>query len=129
MNLFSEIIVDHYKHPHHKGHLKKSSITLREVNPLCGDKLEISLSLDDEGKIKDIGINPEGCAISTASASMLSDTLKGKSLKEIEKISEKDIFKMLGIKINPARIKCAMLPVVTIKKALLLAKSRKALKV
>jgi len=66
---------------------------------------------------------PQGCAISTASASLLSEKLKGKSLKEIEKINEKDIFKMLGIEINPGRIKCAMLPLVTIKKALLLIKS------
>jgi nitrogen fixation NifU-like protein len=125
MDLFSEILVDHYKHPHHKGHLKKHSVLIHEVNPLCGDKLEISLLLDDKGKIKDIGINPQGCAISTASASMLSDKLIGKSLKEVEKISEKEVFKMLGIEVNPARIKCAMLPVVSIKKALLLAKSRK----
>ena len=125
MDLFSEIIIDHYKHPSHKGHLKNPSVLIKEVNPLCGDKLEISLDIDEKGKIKDIGINPQGCAISTASASMISDKIIGKSLKDIEKISEKEIFKMLGIEVNPARVKCAMLPVVTIKKALLLAKARK----
>lgn len=124
MDLFSEIILDHYKHPNNKGRLKKSQITIHEVNPLCGDKLQIDLILDKKGHIKEIGIIPEGCAISTASASLLSEKLKGKSLKDVEKMTEKDIFKMLGIEINPGRIKCAMLPLVTIKKALILAKSR-----
>ncbi|MFA7685619.1 MAG: iron-sulfur cluster assembly scaffold protein [Candidatus Gracilibacteria bacterium] len=124
MDLFSETILDHYKHPNNKGSLKNPSISINEINPLCGDKLHMDLNIDSKGKIKDIGILPQGCAISTASASLLSEKLKGKSLKEIEKLTEKDIFKMLGIEINPGRIKCAMLPLITIKKALLLKKSR-----
>lgn len=124
MDLFSETILDHYKHPNNKGALKNPSISINEINPLCGDKLQMDLSIDSKGKIKEIGILPQGCAISTASASLLSEKLKGKSLKEIEKLTEKDIFKMLGIEINPGRIKCAMLPLITIKKALLLKKAR-----
>lgn len=124
MDLFSETILDHYKYPNNKGSLKNPSISINELNPLCGDKLHVDLKIDSKGNIKEIGILPQGCTISTASASLLSEKLKGKSLKEIEKITEKDIFKMLGIKINPGRIKCAMLPLVTIKKALLLNKSR-----
>lgn len=117
MDLFSETILEHYKYPHNKGLLKNPTISIDEINPLCGDKLHIDLSIDSKGKIKKIGIIPQGCAISTASASLLSETIKGKSLKQIEKLNEKDIFKMLGIEINPARIKCAMLPLITIKKA------------
>lgn len=120
MDLFSETILDHYKHPLNKGALKKPAIRINEVNPLCGDKLQIDLTFDSKNNIKEIGIIPQGCAISTASASILSEKLKGKSLKQIEKLTEKDIFKMLGLEINPARIKCAMLPLVTIKKALIL---------
>lgn len=119
MNLFSETILEHYKHPNNKGRLKNPSITIHEVNPLCGDKLQIDLIIDPKGKIKKIGIVPQGCAISTASASLLSKKLIGKSLENIEKLTEKDIFKMLGININPGRTKCAMLPLITIKKALL----------
>lgn len=120
MDLFSETILDHYKHPSNKGSLKNPTITIREVNPLCGDKLKIDLKIDSKNRIREIGIIPQGCAISTASASLLSEKLIGKSLKEIEALTEKDIFKMLGIEINPGRIKCAMLPLVTIKKALIL---------
>ncbi|MDD3861670.1 MAG: iron-sulfur cluster assembly scaffold protein [Candidatus Gracilibacteria bacterium] len=120
MDLFSETILDHYKHPSNKGSLKNPTITISEVNPLCGDKLKIDLKIDSKNRIKEIGITPQGCAISTASASLLSEKLIGKSLKEIEALTEKDIFKMLGIEINPGRIKCAMLPLVTIKKALLM---------
>jgi nitrogen fixation NifU-like protein len=123
MDLFSETILDHYKHPNNKGSLKNPSISINELNPLCGDRLRVDLKIDSKGRIEEVGILPQGCAISTASASLLSEKLKGKSLKEIEKINEKDIFKMLGIEINPGRIKCAMLPLVTIKKALLLIKS------
>jgi nitrogen fixation NifU-like protein len=125
MDLFSETILDHYKHPSNKGQLKNPSISMDEVNPLCGDRLHVDLIIDSRGKIKEIGIMPQGCAISTASASILSEKLKGKSIKDIDKMTEKDIFKMLGIEINPGRIKCAMLPLVTIKKALILKKSRK----
>jgi len=125
MDLFSETILDHYKHPSNKGHLKKPSISIDEVNPLCGDQLHVELEIDQKGKIKKIGIIPKGCAISTASASLLSEKLIGKSSENIEKLTEKDIFKMLGIEINPGRIKCAMLPLVTIKKALALKKARK----
>jgi len=124
MDLFSETILDHYKQPSNKGRLKNPTVSINEINPLCGDKLQIDLNIDSKGKIKEIGITPQGCAISTASASLLSEKLLGKSLKEVEKLTEKDIFKMLGIEINPGRIKCAMLPLVTIKKALLLKKSR-----
>ena len=122
MDLFSETILDHYKHPNNKGNLENPTISIDEVNPLCGDKLHIDLSIDSKDKIRDIRINPQGCAISTASASLLSEKLKGKSLKQINALTEKDIFKMLGIEINPARIKCAMLPLITIKKAFILKK-------
>lgn len=124
MDIYSEIILDHYKNPQNKGHLKNATINIDEVNPLCGDKLEIDLVLDKDNKIKQIGILPQGCAISTASASMLSEKLIGKSLKDLEKIEAKEIFKMLHVDPNPGRIKCAMLPVITIKKALILASNR-----
>jgi len=116
MDLYSEIILDHYKHPHNKGLLKKHTHRTKELNPLCGDSLEIDLEIDKKGKIKNIGISPKGCAISTASASIFSDYLIGKTLKQVEKIKNEDIIKMLNIEITPGRFKCATLPLMTIKK-------------
>jgi nitrogen fixation protein NifU and related proteins len=118
MDIYSEIILDYYKNPRNKGQIDKPDFSATEVNTLCGDKLTIHLTLDKKGEISKAMFSGEGCAISQASASMLTEKLIGKTIKQAQALKEKDIIKMLNIPISPGRTKCALLCLQTIKKAL-----------
>lgn len=125
MDLYSEIILDYYKNPRNKGELKVSSSSATEYNPLCGDKIRIDILLDKDGKVEKATFDGEGCAISQASTSMLTEKLIGMNLQEIKNISNDEIFEMLGIQISPGRVKCALLGLITAKKAAILCKLAK----
>ncbi len=84
-------------------------------NPLCGDRLRLTLRLDENNRVAEIGWDGEGCAISQAAASMLGEEILGKSLDEIRKIDKEDIFEMLGIPIGMNRVKCALLSLKVLK--------------
>lgn len=112
--IYRENIIDHYKNPNNKGQIKDAQIKFTEHNPLCGDVISINIKIN-KNKIEDVKFNGSGCAISQASASMLTDKLKGKSIEEIKKITREDIVEMLGIKIGPVRIKCAVLGLIAVK--------------
>ena len=86
--LYQEIILDHGKNPRNKGKCADYNHDAKAHNPLCGDKVHIYLKLDKEKKIVDLSFEGEGCAISLASASILTDTIKGKDLSFTKKISE-----------------------------------------
>jgi len=118
MDLYSEIILDHFKNPHNAGNLENPDKSATESNPLCGDKIQIDLNLDKEGKITEIAFSGEGCAISQAASSMLTDKVLGMTSKEITSLNHKDIYEMLKVDISPGRAKCALLALETIKKAL-----------
>ncbi len=120
MDLYSEIILDHYKKPHNKGDLQDADISIHEENPLCGDKIKIDIKLNDEQKVEKVGFVGTGCAISQAATSMLTDYIIGKTPEEIKAISNDEIIEMLGVPISAGRIKCALLGLVTIKKAAIL---------
>jgi nitrogen fixation NifU-like protein len=118
MDLYAEIILDHYKNPHHRGKLKNPTFFAEDLNPLCGDKIRLELELDSKQQVEDVAFSGEGCAISQASASMLTDEIIGKSLAEIGKITNENIYEMLQVPLSPARVKCALLSLVVLKKAL-----------
>ncbi len=120
MDIYGEIILDHYRNPHHYGRLEKATLSAKDVNPLCGDSIQIDLLIDGNNTIQDIAFTAQGCAISQASASMLSDILIGKSLKFAAQICSEDIYEMVGVPLSPARIKCALLGLSAIKKAITL---------
>lgn len=113
-DLYRELILDHYQHPHNHGEIENADITYEDSNPLCGDKIRIDLKIKDN-TVADIKFNGKGCAISQASASMLTDELIGKSLDEVKKMDKQFILDMLGITLGPTRIKCALLPLKVIK--------------
>lgn len=117
-NLYMENILDHYKHPHNAGRLEGASLQARELNPSCGDVIELFLALDACDRVQDVKFDGKGCAVSTASASMLTDRIKGRPLAEVLATSERDILEMLGIEVGPMRMKCAMLPLRALKGAL-----------
>lgn len=117
MSLYQEIILDHYKNPRNFGELSNPTHESHSDNPLCGDKISMQLVVDKK-KIKDIKFSGVGCAISTASASMITDYIKGKTIDEAKQLTAEDVQEMLQIEVGPVRIKCALLPLEVLKKAL-----------
>ncbi len=115
--LYSEIILDHYRHPHNSGALKNPTVRVTEYNPLCGDAITMDVVVEKKGNVKEIKFFGEGCAISQAAASLLTDTLLGMSIKKIQQMSANDILQLLHIPISPGRMKCALLPLSVAKKA------------
>ena len=113
-DIYREVILDHYQHPHNRGLLPDPDITYEDSNPLCGDKIRIDLKVRD-GIVEDVRFSGKGCAISQASASMLTDEIKGKSLADVKKIGKEQILEMLGIPLGPSRIKCALLSLKVLK--------------
>jgi len=111
---YREFILDHYKNPRNFGRLEPADITHEEYNPLCGDLVGMDLQVRD-GVIEDVRFHGRGCAISQASASLLTERLKGMSLDEARQISKDDVLDELGIDISPARLKCALLSLKVLK--------------
>lgn len=121
MDLYAENILDHYKNPRKHGKIEDASIQAEDSNPLCGDKIRIDLKLED-GKIADIAFSGEGCAISQAATSMLAEEIEGKSLSEAATYDNQKIYTMLGVPVTTARVKCALLGLTVLKKAITLNK-------
>jgi len=117
MDIYREEILDHFKNPRNFGKSKKGKIKVKETNASCGDVMEMSLKVK-KGKVEDIKFKGEGCAISIAAASMLTEMVKGKRVSEVKKITEKDMIDRLGIKISSGRRKCATLGLVICQKSL-----------
>jgi len=113
-DLYRDYILDHYKNPRNFGDLPDATNRYSDNNPLCGDELTIALKVVDD-RVEDVKFTGKGCAISQASASMLTEQVKGKTLDEIKAIDREAVLENLGITISPARIKCAMLSLKTLK--------------
>jgi len=115
-DMYREIILEHYKYPHNAGALEHPDISHEDSNPLCGDRIRIDLTVEG-GIITDIRFQGRGCAISQASASLLTDEIKGKSLDEVRAFGKDDMLDLIGIPLdkNPVRIKCALLGLKTLK--------------
>ena len=118
--MYQENILDHYKSPRNFGNLENASVHHHEKNPLCGDELDMFLVIDKDKKIADVKVNPHGCAISVASASMLSEEIKEKNIDELKATTKENILVMLGIPLSPVRLKCALLSLDTLKNSILI---------
>jgi nitrogen fixation NifU-like protein len=116
-DFYRENILDHYRHPHNKGELAQPTHTHQEDNPLCGDVIRIDLHVNENDVIDQVGFSGEGCAISLASASMLTEMLEGKTLEEAKQLGKEDILAALGIELGPVRLKCALLSLKVLKGA------------
>lgn len=114
-NMYRENILDHGMHPRHRGILDPADIDFEGNNPLCGDRLRLTMRVDEHDRIVEIGWDGEGCAISQASASMLGEKILGMTLEEVRQISKEDIFEMLGIPLSMNRVKCALLSLKVLK--------------
>lgn len=108
-DMYQERVLEHYRKPRNFGHLDHATTHATEANPLCGDNITVEILLSaDKDTIEDLRFSGEGCAISVASASMLTLAMKGKSVKEVANFSQKDIEKMVGVPLSPVRLKCAL---------------------
>lgn len=110
MDPYQEQILDHYKHPQNFGLLDNATYVRQEFNPTCGDSFTFSIHVTPEGIVDAVGFSGEGCAISTASASMLSEAIKGKSFINVLQLQPDTVLELLGIDLGPTRLKCALLP-------------------
>lgn len=107
-DLYRDYILEHYRRPHNFGVLETPSATHEGANPLCGDRITMQLAVRD-GIVEDVRFTGRGCAISQASASLLTDEIKGKPVADVAAFGAADLLDLLGIEISPARLKCAML--------------------
>lgn len=108
--MYRQQIMDHYKNPRNHGRLESPTFTHTGENPSCGDTITMDVQLADDGEtIERVAFSGDGCAISQASASMLTQRLPGTTLSELAEMDTDDITEMLGVDISPMRIKCAVL--------------------
>jgi nitrogen fixation NifU-like protein len=115
INIYQEIILDHFKNPKNFGLLNTPTSTVKVANPLCGDEIEMGVVIEEK-KIKEIKFRGVGCAISKAAASMLTEYVKGKMKDKLQKLDREFMIKLLGVELGPNRIKCALLPLEALQK-------------
>jgi nitrogen fixation protein NifU and related proteins len=141
-DLSREIILDHYQNPRNHGRLAHPTLANRGHNPLCGDEIELSVGIDEQDdSIREIAFTGRGCSISQASASMMTEVVKGRKLTEAEasvqqftqqmsdrdqapKELEEELDALRGVKKYPARVKCALLPWTTLRETVDLYRHR-----
>ncbi|HEY2916740.1 MAG TPA: SUF system NifU family Fe-S cluster assembly protein [Candidatus Limnocylindrales bacterium] len=116
-DLYRDYILEHYRRPHNFGTMDDATTSYEGANPLCGDRITLQLRVRD-GVVDGVAFTGRGCAISQASASLLTDEVKGKAVDEAAKLSSSDVLDLLGIEISPARMKCALLSLDTLQHAL-----------
>lgn len=118
LEMYQQNILDHYKHPRNFGEISDASAKAHAANPLCGDELDYFLVFDSENKVVEVKFTGRGCTITMASASMLSEKLKGMARADIEKLTNQEVVEVLGVPVNPARLKCATLALETVQQAI-----------
>jgi nitrogen fixation NifU-like protein len=116
--MYQDNILDHYENPSHRGTLEHPTFEIRDFNPLCGDEVRIQALLNDEGCLAAVRFEGKGCVISLAAASMLMEEVQGKTLDEVKKMERQDMLALLGVPLTTMRVKCAMLPLRALGKAI-----------
>lgn len=118
-SLYPELIIDLYKHPLNNKKLADFDLHRIEKNASCGDLIELYVKFDENNKVTDVGFAGDGCALSQAGASILTEQIKGLTKTELEKITKDDVLGWLGLtNINPSRLRCVLLSLETLRKAL-----------
>jgi nitrogen fixation NifU-like protein len=124
-NLYREFILEHYRTPHNNGVLEPHDLHFADSNPTCGDEMSMTVQLDEsKNRVADVAFTGRGCAISQASASIMTDRLRGLTLDELRAIEPRTVVGDLGVPIGPARLKCALLPYKVLQGAVIGAEAR-----
>ena len=115
--LYSDILLDHFRHPRNYGSLDAPDISNEQFNPLCGDRIRLELKLD-QSKVNEARFKGDACAISTASASLLTELVLGRNLAQLAEIPDERLISALASDIKPARLQCALLPLLALREGL-----------
>jgi nitrogen fixation NifU-like protein len=122
MDLYADQILDHYKHPRHAMPIGGATCEHEEVNLSCGDRVRLQLMIED-GIIRNVGWHGDGCAISQAGMSLLSEKLMGMPIDDALKLTKDDVLALLGVPMSERRLKCALLGLHTLLNTLRLQKA------
>jgi nitrogen fixation protein NifU and related proteins len=114
-DLYRDMIIDRFKNPRMRGSLDPHDFSYEDDNPLCGDRIRIDLRMGEDGRVSEAAFSGEGCAISQASADLLTEAVVGKTLDEIKALGKQDVLDLLGIELGPVRLKCALLSLKVVK--------------
>jgi nitrogen fixation protein NifU and related proteins len=117
-NLYQENILDHYENPYKRGTMEHPTLEFRDLNPLCGDEVCVQARLDEHGCLTQVCFDGKGCVISLAAASILMEEIEGKTLQEVKQLNRQAMLDLLGIPLTAMRVKCAMLALRTLEKAI-----------
>lgn len=113
--IYREQIIDLYEHPLNFGELENPDFTYEEDNPLCGDIIRIDVRLDEQNRVTEVAWRGDGCAISQASASLLTEEIKGMTLDELKQFKSDTLLELVGVPLSMARVKCALLSLKVLK--------------
>lgn len=115
--LYSDILLDHFRHPRNYGSLDAPDVSNEQFNPLCGDRIRIELKLE-QSKVVAARFKGDGCAISTAAASLLTELIRGEDLTQLANFPDERLVSALESNIQPARLQCALLPLNALREGL-----------
>ncbi len=118
IDLYQEELLEHYKSPKNSGILENPTVKFHDTNPLCGDEVTVTAKIKNN-IVKNLKFESRGCAISVASASKLSEQIKGKSVEEVLKLDNKFVLDLIVVPISAMRLKCALLSLKAIQKAII----------
>jgi len=114
-NIYREQIIDLYENPLNYGEIKNPDFSYEEDNPLCGDVIRIDVRLDEQGRVAEVAWSGDGCAISQASASLLTEEIKSMTMDEVRAFSSERLLELIGVPLSMARVKCALLSLKVLK--------------
>ena len=106
---YNQNLLDHYGHPRNEGTLDNAELSCELDSPVCGDVVRLDIQLEDD-RVSDIRFSGRGCIISMASASMLTERIKGKTVRALRALRDEEMLEMLGVPLGPVRTKCGLLP-------------------
>lgn len=114
-SIYREQIIELYEHPLNHGELESPDFSYEEDNPLCGDVIRIDVRLDEENRVAEVSWTGQGCAISQASASLLTEEIKGMTLEEVKAFTKEELLDLVGVPLSMMRVKCALLSLKVLK--------------